>query len=157
MSDATAAAETDEVGAARRRRERMHALSGDRTSRSTDSTRVYLKEIGRVPLLTTAEEVRLAEKVAKGMKAEEELALHAAAETLDSIEPGRRSLLERHVRAGDAANASTGDRGHHRVRPLDITAVGGTQRGVCSIDHIAIDSHPLCPHGLSSFQIPGKE
>ncbi|MFT7474739.1 MAG: RNA polymerase primary sigma factor [Verrucomicrobiales bacterium] len=103
MSEATRPVDKDEVGAARQRRERSHALSGDRTSRSTDSTRVYLKEIGRVPLLTGAEEVRLAEKVAKGMKAEEDLALHAAAETLDSIEPSRRSLLERHVRAGDAA------------------------------------------------------
>jgi len=103
MSEASASWERDEVGEARARKQRQHALSGDRTSRTTDSTRVYLKEIGRVPLLTQAEEVRLAEKVAKGMKAEEELALHAAAETLGSIEPGRRSLLERHVRAGDAA------------------------------------------------------
>ena len=68
-----------------------------------DSTRVYMQEIGRVPLLTGREEVRLAEKVAQGMAAEEELALHAAAETLDSIEPARRSKLERHVRVGDAA------------------------------------------------------
>ncbi len=81
----------------------MHALSSDRSSRSTDSTRVYLKEIGRVPLLTTEEEVRLAERVARGMKAEEELALHHAAETYDSMDTGRRSLLERHVRMGEAA------------------------------------------------------
>ena len=99
----TAPPEDDEVGDARHRRERSHALASDRTSRSTDSTRVYLKEIGRVPLLTSAEEVRLAERVAKGMKAEEELALHHAAETLDSIDPTRRALLERHVRTGDAA------------------------------------------------------
>lgn len=105
MTSAPKPVERDEVGAARERRERTHALSGDRTSRSTDSTRVYLKEIGRVPLLTSAEEVRLAERVAKGLKAEEELAMHAAAETLDSIEQSRRSLLERHVRAGDAAKS----------------------------------------------------
>lgn len=103
MNEAVQPIEQDEVGAARHRRERQHALAGDRTSRSTDSTRVYLMEIGRVPLLTPAEEVRLAERVARGMKAEEELALHAATETLDSIEPSRRALLERHVRAGDAA------------------------------------------------------
>ena len=98
-----AASDGDEVSAARARRERTHALSGERTARSTDSTRVYLKEIGRVPLLTGSEEVRIAERVARGMKAEEELALHAAAETLDSIEPARRSLLERHARTGEAA------------------------------------------------------
>jgi|GEM_PF-6344226 len=60
MTEAAKPAEQrDEVGAARQRRERTHALSGDRTARSTDSTRVYLKEIGRVPLLTGSEEVRL--------------------------------------------------------------------------------------------------
>ena len=103
MSATPVAADGDEVGAARERRARTHALSGERSSRSTDSTRVYLQEIGRVPLLTAREEVRLAERVAQGMAAEEELALHAAAETLDSIEPTRRSRLERNVRIGEAA------------------------------------------------------
>lgn len=103
MNDASPILGSDEVGAARQRRERSHALSGERTSGSTDPTRVYLKEIGRVPLLTGAEEVRLAERIAKGVRAEEELALQAAAETLESIEPGKRSLLERQVRMGDAA------------------------------------------------------
>ncbi len=94
---------TDDVGAARQRRERTHALSSDRALRSTDSVRVYMQEIGRVPLLTGAEEVRLAEKIAQGVAAEDELALHAAAETLESIEPARRSRLERSVRIGEAA------------------------------------------------------
>lgn len=102
MGDA-ATNQSDDVGKERERRERTHALSGERTLHSTDSTRVYLKEIGRVPLLTGPEEVRLAERVAQGVKAEEELALHAATETLGSMEPARKGLLERHARRGDAA------------------------------------------------------
>ncbi len=133
MSEAAKAREADEVGAARQRRERQHALSGDRTSRSTDSTRVYLKEIGRVPLLTGAEEVRLAEKVAKGMKAEEELALHAAAETLDSIEQSRRSMLERTVRAGDAAK---GDLTQANLRLVVSIAKRYSGRGIPLLDLI---------------------
>jgi len=133
MSDAPKPVEHDEVAAARSRRERTHALSGDRTTVSTDSTRVYLKEIGRVPLLTGAEEVRIAEKVATGMKAEEELALHAAAETLDSIEPGRRSLLERRVRAGDAAK---GDLTQANLRLVVSIAKRYGGRGIPLLDLI---------------------
>ena len=103
MTGGPAQAHPEDVSAARQQRTRTHALSGDRSTRSTDSTRVYMQEIGRVPLLTQREEVRIAEKIAQGMAAEEELALHSAAETLDSIEPARRSRLERHVRIGDVA------------------------------------------------------
>lgn len=103
MTGRPAPQKPEDVSAARQQRTRTHALSSDRSTRSTDSTRVYMQEIGRVPLLTQREEVRIAEKIAQGMAAEEELALHSAAETLDSIEPARRSRLERHVRIGDAA------------------------------------------------------
>ncbi len=125
--------EVDEVAVARQRRERQHALSGERTSRSTDSTRVYLKEIGRVPLLTSAEEVRLAEKVATGMKAEEELALHAAAETLDSIEDSRRRLLDRRIRQGEAAK---GDLTKANLRLVVSIAKRYAGRGIPLLDLI---------------------
>lgn len=123
----------DEVAERRQRRERTHALGGDRFAGSTDSTRVYLKEIGRVPLLTGAEEVRIAEKVATGMKAEEELALHAAAETLDSIEPARRSLLERRVRTGEAAK---GDLTQANLRLVVSIAKRYGGRGIPLLDLI---------------------
>ena len=133
MNEAANPSDRDELGAARARRERTHALSGERTAGSTDSTRVYLKEIGRVPLLTAAEEVRIAEKVATGMKAEEELALHAAAETLDSIEPSRRSLLERRVRAGDRAK---GDLTQANLRLVVSIAKRYGGRGIPLLDLI---------------------
>ena len=133
MNEAAKPSDRDELGAARARRERTHALSGERTAGSTDSTRVYLKEIGRVPLLTAAEEVRIAEKVATGMKAEEELALHAAAETLDSIEPSRRSLLERRVRAGDRAK---GDLTQANLRLVVSIAKRYGGRGIPLLDLI---------------------
>ena len=133
MTTGSVPVDRDDVGQARQRRERTHALSGDRSARSTDSTRVYMQEIGRVPLLTQREEVRLAEKVAQGMAAEEELALHAAAETLDSIEPARRSRLERHVRIGDAAK---GDLTQANLRLVVSIAKRYSGRGIPLLDLI---------------------
>lgn len=115
----------------RARRERTHALSGDRVSRSTDSTKTYLSEIGRVPLLTGDEEVRLAEQVAQGLAAEEELALHAAAETLDTLEAGRRSLLERRVRRGETAKD---DLTRANLRLVVSIAKRYTGRGIALLD-----------------------
>ncbi len=123
----------DEVGAARQRRQRTHQLSGDRALRSTDSVRVYMQEIGRVPLLTSSEEVRLAEKIAQGVAAEEELALHAAAETIDSIEQVRRSRLERNVRIGEAAK---GDLTQANLRLVVSIAKRYAGRGIPLLDLI---------------------
>ena len=133
MNNPAAPGDGDEVGAARQKKERTHALGSERSARSTDSTRVYMQEIGRVPLLTGREEVRLAEKVAQGMAAEEELALHAAAETLDSIELSRRSLLERHVRIGEAAK---GDLTQANLRLVVSIAKRYTGRGIPLLDLI---------------------
>lgn len=44
------------------------------TAPATDQTRDYLKQIGRIPLLTAEQEVRLGERVQAGVRAEEEIA-----------------------------------------------------------------------------------
>lgn len=98
-----AASDGDEVSEARRRRVRSHQLGSDRTSGSTDTTRVYLKDIGRVPLLTGEEEVRLAQKVADGIEAESVLVDHREAGTIDALEFSDRRRLERQVSRGEAA------------------------------------------------------
>ena len=124
---------TDNVSQQREQRQRTHALTSERSISATDSTRVYLKEIGRVPLLTGAEEGRLAERIAAGVKAEEELALHAAADTLDDVEPSRRALLERHVRRGDAAKEDLTEANLRLVVSIAKRYVG---RGIPMLDLI---------------------
>ncbi|WP_407564765.1 RNA polymerase sigma factor [Streptomyces sp. 184] len=50
------------------------AVRPDRSGPSSDLFRQYLREIGRIPLLTAAEEVELARRVEAGLFAEEKLA-----------------------------------------------------------------------------------
>ncbi|WP_433184166.1 RNA polymerase sigma factor RpoD [Actinoallomurus sp. CA-150999] len=61
---------------------------GRRATPTSDLVRIYLREIGRVPLLTAEEEVELAKSIEAGLFAEEKLA-HTAI-----IAPGERSDLE---------------------------------------------------------------
>ncbi|WP_156722708.1 RNA polymerase sigma factor [Streptomyces apocyni] len=56
----------------------------DTSGPSADLFRQYLREIGRIPLLTAAEEVELARRVEAGLFAEEKLARLAGASDLDS-------------------------------------------------------------------------
>ncbi|MDI2129251.1 RNA polymerase sigma factor [Yinghuangia seranimata] len=70
----------------------------DSHSPSADLLRQYLREIGRIPLLTAVDEVELARCVEAGLFAEEKLA-----RAPDSLDPGMRADLERLVADGRAA------------------------------------------------------
>ncbi|GJM38310.1 MAG: hypothetical protein DHS20C19_16770 [Acidimicrobiales bacterium] len=84
------------------RRRRTPRQRGDGGS-SDDPVRMYLKEIGQVPLLDARQEVRIAARIRRGSEGEEELAELSAAGKIDSLEPGERARLNRVVRDGERA------------------------------------------------------
>jgi len=88
------------------RRSRLEAVGWATSlegSGSADSVRVYLKEIGRVQLLTGPGEVRLAKRMEAGLEAVDELAVLNAEDRLDDLDFAARRKLQRRVRDGDRA------------------------------------------------------
>ena len=69
----------------------------------SDSTRLYLREIGQVALLTAADEVELAGAITDGNEAEARLADLAASGELGRIERAEVARLRRRQRKGDRA------------------------------------------------------
>src|SRR5207237_3955733 len=56
-----------------RQAERLASAEGGRRAATSDLVRIYLREIGRVPLLTAEDEVELAKTIEAGLFAEEKL------------------------------------------------------------------------------------
>jgi RNA polymerase sigma factor (sigma-70 family) len=69
---------------------------------AADPVHTYLKEIGKVPLLTAELEVELAKRIEAGNEAAEELAEHEAGAS-GALTSEHRTTLKRHVRRGQQA------------------------------------------------------
>lgn len=63
---------------------------------TSDPVRMYLREIGRVNLLTAEEEVMLARSIQRGIRAIKQL-------QKDNLDPAKKQKLERNVREGERA------------------------------------------------------
>ena len=99
--------EFDDVGPRRSRRRqdpaRMAAAALSRASSSADPVRMYLKEIGKVPLLTADEEVALAKRIERGALASAEIAeINEAGRWNGEASTGQRQL-RREVADGERA------------------------------------------------------
>ena len=100
-------AESDELARARRRRAATRTRSTGKPptagAGSSDSVRLYLREIGRVPLLQAADEVAIAKRIEAGTIAAGRLADLAAGDALDQIPFEERRALQRAAKDGDRA------------------------------------------------------
>ncbi len=82
---------------------RMAAAAMARASGSADPVKMYLKEIGKVPLLTAEEEVQLAKRIEAGAEASTESAALLTGGTWERVATEKRRALRRSSRDGDRA------------------------------------------------------
>ena len=106
--DETVAVETDadevlRLVKAGRVEYKVRPESGVDQGSASDSTRLYLREIGQVALLTSADEVELAGAIIDGNEAEAQLSALAVAGGLDNVDRAEVARLRRRQRRGDRA------------------------------------------------------
>jgi RNA polymerase primary sigma factor len=93
----------DDVEAPSRRSRPSRARSRDGGS-SDDPVRMYLKEIGQVPLLDARQEVRVAARIKRGLEASEHLAALEESGEIDRLDLADLARYKRLVRDGDRAS-----------------------------------------------------
>ncbi len=84
---------------------RLAAAAMARASTSSDPVRMYLKEIGTVPLLSAAEEIELAQRIEAGAHAADEVAALVHADRWTAMSEQARRDLRRAVSDGDRAKS----------------------------------------------------
>jgi RNA polymerase primary sigma factor len=95
------------ISAALRRRIRMSRVaSGEKGGTTSDPVRMYLREIGRVPLLTGAQEVELAMRIEAGAAASERLADLEATGRIGALPARKANELQCLADDGDQAKSS---------------------------------------------------
>jgi RNA polymerase primary sigma factor len=100
---------------------RLNASAGG----TSDPVRMYMREIGRVPLLTGPEEVVLAKQIERGTAASERLADLAARSELDTLPSAERVQLNRLARKGEQAKAELTQANLRLVVSIAKRYVGG--------------------------------
>ena len=99
-----------------------------------DPVRMYLKEIGKVALLTPEEEVNLAQAMSAGNEAEEKLAeLRRQREEGQEIDPALEAALRKQYRAGETAKQKLAEANLRLVVSIAKRYVG---RGMLYLDLI---------------------
>jgi RNA polymerase primary sigma factor len=95
------------LSATMRRRTRLNAdRAAERGGGTSDPVRMYLREIGRVPLLVAAEEVDLAKRIEAGAEASEHLADLDAAGSLGDLPADESRRLQALADDGDDAKSA---------------------------------------------------
>jgi RNA polymerase primary sigma factor len=103
----TSASRSRRLSATLRRRSRMSADRAlERGVGTSDPVRMYLREIGRVPLLTAVEEVELAQRIEGGAEASEHLADLDALGALGDLPADESRAMQRLADDGDEAKSA---------------------------------------------------